>query len=250
MIAQLSLFVAGRKDSIDAQKGKPGSHKPCYQNEKPLHNSADSLCLRIEEEIGIDERSVSRKIENACIKMISPGVKKDEAQVCDRKECRCNRIVPLHFLMLVKQHPVPDIQHRQHDVHENTFYNKVFGRVAPRLIRQKEVEYQEGQEDSEHSDKLDSVMEVDIAVFLFSRSLDKLCQHDARTKIIRQIGKVDIEAPHKYVIKKADTSEDGHNGKRKIAGLVDQLERPISGNSHKKLPSLATDLILLYKERK
>ena len=109
------------------------------------------------------------------------------------------------------------------DMAQDTFHFIIQGRVSGRIICQQQVEDQEGQHKPQHADHAKAGSNRHIAVARLPGCLNQFGNHDARTQVIADIGKIDIEVRSKLHIIKSHASHTGNQRQGNINGLKDQL---------------------------
>jgi hypothetical protein len=104
-------------------------------------------------------------------------------------------------------------------------YTPVCLRVTSLCACKHNVEHEEGEKYSEHSDKLEKGSGGNVAVLLLFCRLDKGGKHHAEAKKIADVGKVNVEIPTYRVdiIKDSRACDNAHESERAIDSLIDQL---------------------------
>ena len=90
---------------------------------------------------------------------------------------------------------------------------------------QHNVKHQEGQKNSQHTDKFQHRHGRNITVFLLSCGLDQTGKHNSQAKIIADVCEVNIAIPadHTDIVKNSQAGNTAHKAKGAINRLEEQL---------------------------
>ena len=210
---------------IKPEENESDSNECDGKDSDPHKHTANTLCINVYKKVGIDERSGSGGNENGCIKLKDKSLNKKENNV-SKGECDgSDGIDELALLTLVEEEPIKYVHDRKNYVEKKATDAPVCLRITALGTCEHNVEHEEGEKDSEHTDELDERYSGNVAIILFLYSLDKSGNHSTDAKEIADVGKVDVEIPTYYVniVEYSETCNESNKSKRTVDRLVNKL---------------------------
>ena len=155
------------------------------------------------------------------IKIQNYRLNKKEYHVCERETDRCYGIIPLGIFALIEQEPIRYVHNGKDHVEKKASDSPVKLRIASLLTCEHNIEHEEGQKYSEHSDKLHQGGGSYVSVVLLLNGLDQSRKGNAEAKEIAKVSKVNVEIPaeHRNIIKNSkarNASYDTERAKNRI----------------------------------
>jgi hypothetical protein len=134
-------------------------------------------------------------------------------------------VIPFALLTFAEQEPIRNVQDGKNDVEGEAADSPVCLRIAACRACEHKVEYEEGQKDAEHTDKLQYGSSLDIAVLFLFRRLDQASEHNAEAEEIADIGKVYVEIPtdRMDIVKDTRRCNAAYESKRTIDRVKNEL---------------------------
>ena len=141
-------------DPVKREEDKSDRHERNEKDRDPFCHAAHVLSINIQKEIGIYQRSSCGGDEYRGIKLQDRRLNKYENNVCNREAYRGYGVIPLDLSSFIEQKPIGYVHNGENDVEGKTSYAPIELRVASGRACEHDIEDKEGEQNTEHTDKL------------------------------------------------------------------------------------------------
>ena len=195
------------------------------EQSKPFCYAENTLCFKVDKEIGIDEGGGAVGDQNGRVEAENCRLSVDKYSVYYGEEHSGKGIEPLHLASFVEEEPIGNVQNGENNVEEKASYAPVKLRITSFGTCKEYVEYYEGEKNDDKSDKLQNGGYGNVAVLFFLYGLDKSCNHNAKAEEIAEVCEVDVKVPTDKgdVVKDSKARNAADKSERAVYGLENEL---------------------------
>ena len=226
--SRLFLFFLSR-NLIETEENIADRNERSGKNTDPHQNTGNAELIEVQEEVGVNEGSAGGGNENGGVKLQDHCLNEEENGVANGESNGNERIIPSAFLAFAEQKQVSNVHNGENHVEYKASDSPVCLRITVCRACEHNIEYKEGQEDAQRSDKLQYGGYRNVAIILLFRRLDQGRKHNTDAKEIADVGKVYVEIPtdHIDVIKDTERSNAAHQSECAINCVKNELCRSV-----------------------
>ena len=147
------LFICLLAQSVKSEEHKSYRDKSNEKDQDPHCHSANTLCVKVQEEVGVYQGGIGGGDHNRRIELENCSLNENEDNVYKREAHGSQRVIPFCLFSFIKQKPIGYVHNGKYNVEAKAAYAPVELRVAAFRARKHYIEYKEGEQYAEHADK-------------------------------------------------------------------------------------------------